>query len=143
MLDRVTGMLIIFYNVLHILNVNYHGKHSVMSHAPFESHRCLNNLAVAFDTGELDTFKMFGINTAPEDRVSYRRVTTCAPLYLDDIRKVETVRNELLGTTEEVENIYAGPVKSGYSPLSASAPTFSRSYRAAPVGLGYSLEWVA
>lgn len=30
---------------------------------PFDTHRCLNNLAVAFDTGELDTFKIFGLNS--------------------------------------------------------------------------------
>lgn len=109
---------------------------------PFESHRFLNNLAVAFDTGELDTFKVFGINTAPKDRVTYRRVTTCAPLYLKDIRKVDTVVDESLGIEEEVENIYAGPVRSGYSPLNASAPTFSRSYRTPPMGLGYNIEFV-
>lgn len=109
---------------------------------PFESHRCLNNMAVAFDTGELDTFKVFGINTAPKDRLTYRRVTTCAPLYLDDVRKVETVEDKLLGTKEDVENIYAGPVQSGYSPLVESAPTFSRSYRSPSVGLGYNLELV-
>lgn len=109
---------------------------------PFESHRCLNNLAVAFDTGELDTFKVFGINTSPKDRVTYRRVTTCAPIYLDDIRKVETVVDGSLGTTEEVENIYAGPSKAGYSPLNTSAPTFSRSRRPPAAGLGYSFEFV-
>lgn len=109
---------------------------------PFESHRCLNDLAVAFDTGELDTFKVFGINTAPKDRVTYRRVTTCAPLYLNDIRKVETVVDDSLGVEEQVENIYAGPVRSGYSPLNASAPTFSPSYRTPPKGLGYNLEFV-
>lgn len=109
---------------------------------PFESHRCLNNLAVAFDTGELDTFKVFGINSAPQDRLTLRRLTTCAPIYLDDIRKIETVVDESRGTTEEVENIYAGPVRSGYSLLNASAPTFSRSRRAPPVGLGYSFEFV-
>lgn len=98
---------------------------------PFESNRCLNNQAVAFDTGELDTFKVFGINTAPQDRVTYRRVTTCAPLVLDDLRNI----------TEEVESIHAGPVKSGYSPLDPEAPTFQRSRRA-PIGQGYSLEYV-
>lgn len=110
---------------------------------PFESHRCLDNLAVAFDTGELDTFKVFGINSAPKDRLTYRRITTCAPIYLDDIRKVETVGNKSLGTTEEVENIYAGPTRSGYSPLNTSAPTFSRSRRSPPTGLGYTFEFVA
>lgn len=109
---------------------------------PFESHRCLNNLAVAFDTGELDTFKVFGVNAPPTDRVTYRRVTTCAPLVLDDIKKVETVVDESLGTVEEVENIYAGPTRLGYSLLNQSAPTFSRNLRAPAVGRGYTLEFV-
>lgn len=110
---------------------------------PFEPHRCLNNLAVAFDTGELDTFKVFGVNSPPNERLIYRRLTTCAPIYVDDIRKVETVADDSRGITEEVENIYAGPTRSGYSPLNASAPTYSRSRRPPAAGLGYTFELVA
>lgn len=109
---------------------------------PFESHRCLKNLAVAFDTGELDTFNTFGVNSPPNERLTYRRLTTCAPIYLDDIRKVETVVDKSRGITEEVENIYAGPTRSGYSPLNPSAPTFSRSRRPPATGLGYTFEFV-
>ncbi len=109
---------------------------------PFESHRCLNNLTVAFDTGELDTFHVFGVNSPPSDRMIYRRVTTCAPLDLKDLQRVETVVDDTLGTVKEVQNIYAGPVRPGYSPLNVSAPTFSHGIRASAAGRGYGLESV-
>lgn len=109
---------------------------------PFDSHRCLNNLTVAFDTGELDTYKVFGLNSPPTERMIYRRLTTCAPLDLKDIKKVETIVDESLNITEEVENIYAGPSRMGYGALNHSTPTFSRNLRAPAVGRGYTLEFV-
>lgn len=71
----------------------------------------------------------------------YRRLTTCAPLNLKDIKKVELLVDES-GTMEEVENIYAGPSKLGYGALNHSTPTFSRNLRAPAVGRGYTLESV-
>ncbi|GME57641.1 putative cytochrome p450 protein [Neofusicoccum parvum] len=42
---------------------------------------------IIFDTGYLDSHKDLGINTPPEDRVLFRRVSTCAPLVTDGYRR--------------------------------------------------------
>lgn len=48
---------------------------------PFAQEMCIGtNEAIRMDTGRIDSHSMLGINAAEEDRVSYRRVTTCAPI---------------------------------------------------------------
>jgi len=49
---------------------------------PFGGDICLGGELPAFemDTGLLSSHEMFGLNTAPEERVMYRRKTTCSPL---------------------------------------------------------------
>ena len=47
---------------------------------PFESSMCINNTAIRMDTGFMDTYLDFGINTKKNDRSSYRMVTDCAPI---------------------------------------------------------------
>jgi hypothetical protein len=46
---------------------------------PFDEKIC-NGLGVAFDTGLIRSDLDLGINTRPEDRLSVRKVLTCAPL---------------------------------------------------------------
>lgn len=50
---------------------------------PFESGACLfsDTEALEMDTGLLDSHEDFGINAAPQDRIQFRRVATCAPLH--------------------------------------------------------------
>ncbi|EAW06581.1 uncharacterized protein ACLA_082720 [Aspergillus clavatus NRRL 1] len=50
---------------------------------PFERGLCIANdqSAFAMDTGLLDSNDDFGINSRPDNRVKYRRLTTCAPIY--------------------------------------------------------------
>lgn len=107
---------------------------------PFNAARCLNNLAVSFDTGLIDSNEVFGINVPLQDRIAYRRKTTCAPLFLDDITRTEHAADGVLGDFQEAENIYAGPVNSGFGPSNASAPTFSRKLHAPVTGGGYQLQ---
>lgn len=47
---------------------------------PFLPEICLNNTAVRFDTGYLNSHLDLGINSSPENRISYRRVMECAPI---------------------------------------------------------------
>lgn len=88
------------------------------------------------------TFGEFGVNAPKNERVTYRRVTTCAPLDLKDLTKIETQVDPNLGTLEEVESIYAGPTKYGFSPANLTAPTYSRNLRSAIARNSYDLESV-
>lgn len=55
---------------------------------PFPEEMCrTKNGNIIFDTGYLDSHKDLGINTPPEDRVLFRRVSTCAPLVTDGYRR--------------------------------------------------------
>ena len=47
---------------------------------PFDKSMCIDNAAVQFDTGYLDTHLDLGINTPSEDRVQFRGISTCAPI---------------------------------------------------------------
>jgi hypothetical protein len=107
---------------------------------PFSAGRCLNNLAVSFDTGPIEKHSIFGVNAPPKDRVTYRRRTTCAPLVLDDISRTEIAIDGSAREVEEFENVYAGPVNFGFGPINASTPTFSRNVAAPVSGLGYQLQ---
>jgi hypothetical protein len=49
---------------------------------PFGGDACLTE-AVRFDSGLLSSNNDAGINSAPKDSVSFRRVTTCAPINVD------------------------------------------------------------
>lgn len=69
--------------------VDYHSVDSAPSQlailnnasCPFGNEACfgLNDIASQFDTGLLNSDAAFGINAQSRNRVSYRRVTTCAP----------------------------------------------------------------
>jgi len=107
---------------------------------PFDTGRCLNDLAVSFDTGPIDTHEIFGVNAPPQNRITYRRRTTCAPLVLDDISRMERATDGAGGGLEDVENVYAGPVGFGFGTINTTAPTFSRNIRAPISGVGYQLQ---
>lgn len=107
---------------------------------PFEPQLCLRNLSVAFDTGHLETFEVFGINSPKHERLTYRRVTTCAPLDLSNFTVRETSLNPKTGVVEERQSVYVGPTNHGFGPDTPDAPSFSHSLRATGLGAGYGLE---
>ncbi|PYH47165.1 uncharacterized protein BP01DRAFT_381006 [Aspergillus saccharolyticus JOP 1030-1] len=49
---------------------------------PYSTDLCAYNghSAMQMDTELLDTLEDFGINAPPQNRIKYRRVTTCAPV---------------------------------------------------------------
>lgn len=51
---------------------------------PFDSSLCFGSEAVTLDSGYVDSLHDLGINSRPADRISYRQVSTCAPI---DIRE--------------------------------------------------------
>lgn len=64
------------------------------------------NEILEMDTGYLDSHKTFGINAAWEDRVQFRRVSTCTPVHVG----IKIVNMELRdGNITSVAHIYAGP----------------------------------
>lgn len=107
---------------------------------PFEPQLCLRNLSVAFDTGQLETFEVFGINSPKHERLTYRRVTTCAPLDLSNFTVRETSLNPKTGVVEDRQSVYVGPTNHGFGPDTPDAPSFSHSLRATGLGAGYGLE---
>jgi hypothetical protein len=52
---------------------------------PFAPGTCIgtNTAALQLDTGHMDSHTTFGINALKENRVTYRKVTTCAPITTD------------------------------------------------------------
>lgn len=52
---------------------------------PFAPGTCIGSdtSALQLDTGQLDSHTVLGLNSAPKNRVTYGRVTTCAPLKTD------------------------------------------------------------
>lgn len=72
----------------------------VVRHAtcPFRSDMCkLENENIVFDTGYLDSHSDLGINAPLQDRVTFRRVTSCAPLvtegFTESIRGIDWESN--------------------------------------------------
>ncbi|KAK4958718.1 hypothetical protein LTR66_013098 [Elasticomyces elasticus] len=64
------------------------------------------------DTGPLDSHNALGINTSPEQRITYRKVTTCAPLHtrgFEDLENFETANG-----TAVVARYYSGGVGGGF-----------------------------
>ncbi|KAK3112877.1 hypothetical protein LTR53_010377 [Teratosphaeriaceae sp. CCFEE 6253] len=80
---------------------------------PFSAGMCIggDNAAYSMDTGHMDSHDALGINTAPAERISYRKRTICAPLHSRDreaLREIETPN----GTTQ-VDVLSFGSTASG------------------------------
>jgi hypothetical protein len=58
---------------------------------PFSSGMCLfsNTAAFEMDTGPLDSHKVFGLNGPKLQRVTYRKVSTCAPIHKTGFARLE------------------------------------------------------
>ena len=50
---------------------------------PFSSEMCLDTQSVRFDTGYVNSALHLGVNSPPEDRVTYRNVLHCSPIKAD------------------------------------------------------------
>ncbi|KAF7596858.1 hypothetical protein BBP40_012458 [Aspergillus hancockii] len=104
---------------------------------PFEKGLCnpTDQSAFAMDTGFLDSHEDFGINASPENRVKFRRLTTCSPIYGSDF---VTNRNDSYGRGLVVE------VNAGLTPAMVKIGnnwTFSYIDRLATDGVsGYTLQ---
>ncbi|OQU98126.1 hypothetical protein CLAIMM_03951 [Cladophialophora immunda] len=69
---------------------------------PFASGTCVygNNAALELDTGPLDSNDVFGLNAPQSHRITYRKVTTCAPILLTPSRgEWRTPPSTYLGST--------------------------------------------
>lgn len=64
---------------------------------PFQAGLCQfsNNAALQLDTGYMDSHRVLGLNSAPADRVNFRRVTTCAPLTVQGRVERKTIIGDL------------------------------------------------
>ena len=90
---------------------------------PFAKGTCLGSDAAAYkmDTGPVDSHTMLGINTPVKERLTYRRVTTCAPLttegFVDNITDTMTKISENttdITTLEQVESNGVTSVQCNY-----------------------------
>jgi len=98
-------------------------------HCPFHPPVCaIGHQSIAFDTGLIDSRDDLGINAADEDRLQYRRITTCTPL--NDHKYVSGWQNatspgagQATGAKVAVQvvNAYYGPSDGG----AQGDPTFS------------------
>ena len=78
---------------------------------PFAPGFCRHNLAYQMDSGHIDSHTALGINARPEDRITYRKVTTCAPIDLANYTEVVngTKENGLIIGDVFIDFLY-GPV---------------------------------
>ncbi|OAP59265.1 hypothetical protein AYL99_06563 [Fonsecaea erecta] len=81
------------------------------ANCPFESGTCLlgDTAALKLDTGYIDSHTVLGINSRERDRISYRRVTTCAPL--DASGRIEP--NKITDSSITYYNYNFGPLSGG------------------------------
>lgn len=80
------------------------------------------------DTGLLDSTEIFGINAPENERIQFRKVTTCAPIH----EKTYTIAVNL---TEELQSTYPGTGAIGdaiilynYGPLNFTGATANYTY---------------
>jgi hypothetical protein len=82
---------------------------------PFTSGICYysDNTAYELNTGKLDSDLDFGINTRKEDRVTFQRVTICAPIHTNGYTTIQK-GNSTSGTNQAetlIETVYFGGVQ--------------------------------
>ena len=78
---------------------------------PFSPGLCRHGLAYQMDTGPVDSHTVLGINARPEDRIIFRKVTTCAPLSMTNYSEAVngTKENGLLLGDTFIDLLY-GPI---------------------------------
>lgn len=103
---------------------------------PFGDDVCLMTQTAAYqmDTGPLDSHRILGIDAPPSDRISVRKVATCAPLGLSPYTKTENL-TMYDGTKDKYLHFFLGPLNN-----SDTNWTVEYNTHASEVGLGYNLE---
>lgn len=127
-------------NVYSVPQVGYDRNYNAS--CPFAAEMCLMPGTTAFemDTGLLDSHDTLGINAPPQNRVQYRKVTTCAPL---THKGFVGVYNSTGAPSEEgssgdfIFQFLYGPTYNG-----TRNSTLDYNTRAAVALGGYSLWWV-
>ena len=81
---------------------------------PFGSAICLDDsLGIELDTGYVDSYSDLGINTAPKERVTFRKKLQCSPLRTDEYTKPVTAKIDGPGAAPSgnasVVGFYYGP----------------------------------
>ena len=84
------------------------------------------------DTGYLDSLDL-GINAPSQERVLFRKVTTCAPLMAKELAKLVNETDEL-GYNHTYVRLYFGPLNG------VTNYTYSYDFATGGAGSGYSLE---
>ncbi|KAF2757739.1 hypothetical protein EJ05DRAFT_399249 [Pseudovirgaria hyperparasitica] len=74
---------------------------------PFEKSMCDHGLALSLDTGLISS-EDFGMNTKPEERVWFRKITTWSPINTQNHTTTTTNRADLIGTEAEREAGFPG-----------------------------------
>ena len=87
------------------------------------------------DTGPLDSHEVLGIDAVPSDRVTLRKVATCAPLHLAPFA---TVANETIGTSDIVDEY----IQVDIGPMSEVQGNWTYEYdtHASYINIGYDLQ---
>lgn len=107
---------------------------------PFESSMC-RTAAYQMDTRLIDTRTALGLNTKDEDRLFYRRLSTCAPLHTSDFQRESLVAVNGGARSDTYNNMYLGPIVNG-SQILANA-TFRYNEDAIYDQGGYQLTYVS
>ncbi|KAI9716556.1 MAG: hypothetical protein M1812_005287 [Candelaria pacifica] len=113
-------------------------KVNVNATCPFELGTCIgtNTAAYEMDTGPIDSHEMLGINAPQKNRVTYRKVTTCAPIHTSGFAQLENyTAAEGLGLPgDQIEKLYYGPL------ADVSNFTFFYNTHAEIDNFGYNLQ---
>lgn len=109
---------------------------------PFADEMCLDPAAgtISIDSGLIDSDLDLGINSRPEHRVGYRRVTQCAPLVTEGVTEWQDGGPNAIPGNQYL-NFYYGPSLVNGS-LSANATFSYNKYFANETDRTYSLEYV-
>ena len=100
---------------------------------PFIDGTCLTP-SFQMDTGFLDSHSILGINAKESQRVSVRKLATCAPLHM---APYGVIVNQTFGPYEdEWAQVYAGPI------LDVSNYTYEYNQHTVVTGAGYALRSV-
>lgn len=108
---------------------------------PFADGVCYFSNAAAYemDTGPIDSHEVLGINAPVQDRITYRRVTTCAPIHTKGFATEWNATGEpgTIGRQGDViEKLWYGPI------VNVTNSTFEYNEHAIMDTGGYSLTYV-
>jgi len=122
------------------LNATCPFREEVCHACPFSNGTCVGSNAAALhlDTGPLDSHEIFGLDAPKTRRITYRKVTSCAPIAVDNWGKLESRNVTIDGIVSQdpVLNYYCGPF------LGAQDYTYQWPLHTAVDNVGYQLQYV-